>query len=341
MVRLAWLRACCAVAEGAEVTDPPPDAATAASCVAVVLTDPLHRVSVIGGREGMPRSLGSVYGGSVTRFLGGLCPAACRVIPTPGVTSHNNGVCVSTDGCTLLLSHCSYSDARKLHVFRVADGELLRSVGSRGRGPLHFFEPRQVWVAPDGFVFVADWPNHCVQVLTPDLRFHGFVGACDLESPVGVCADAAVVVVSERVSHRLSFFHRGDGTLFNRVESESTLDDDGSPGLLTFPCGLCFVHSGRHVAVAVSGSNRVSVFAMDGSLVRHVGAGVLKRPTGVACSAFDEIVVADAGNRCVRVFSDADELLMSFGVGGFTGVAVGGSTVFAADADAKECLVWT
>jgi sugar lactone lactonase YvrE len=100
-------------------------------------------------------------------------------------------------------------------------------------------------------------------------------------------------------------------------------------------------HSGRHVAVAVSGSNRVSVFAMDGSLVRHVGAGVLKRPTGVACSAFDEIVVADAGNRCVRVFSDADELLMSFGVGGFTGVAVGGSTVFAADADAKECLVWT
>jgi hypothetical protein len=63
--RLLWLQSCCAVAEGAAV--PLSDAIHDASprcppdvCVAVVLGDALRHVSVLGGREGMPRSLGSV-----------------------------------------------------------------------------------------------------------------------------------------------------------------------------------------------------------------------------------------------------------------------------------------
>jgi hypothetical protein len=46
--------------------------------------DLLASVGVLGGREGMPRSLGSVYSGSITRFLGGsLRGVASRIIPTP------------------------------------------------------------------------------------------------------------------------------------------------------------------------------------------------------------------------------------------------------------------
>jgi hypothetical protein len=52
--------------------------------VAAVLGDAERRVAVMGGREGMPRSLGSEYGGSVTRFLGGGCRGvASRVIHLP------------------------------------------------------------------------------------------------------------------------------------------------------------------------------------------------------------------------------------------------------------------
>ncbi len=57
-------------------------------CVGAVLGDAERRVAVLGGREGMPRSLGSVYGGSVTRFLGGGCRrVASRVIYMSGVRS--------------------------------------------------------------------------------------------------------------------------------------------------------------------------------------------------------------------------------------------------------------
>jgi hypothetical protein len=74
------------------------------------------------------------------------------------------------------------------------------------------------------------------------------------------------------------------------------------------------------------------VCSVDGEFIRHVGVGVLSGPQGVAASAFDELVVADYGNRRLRVFSSTGDLLATVGAGrGFTGVVVHGSTVFAAD----------
>jgi hypothetical protein len=40
------------------------------------------------------------------------------------------------------------------------------------------------------------------------------------------------------------------------------------------------------------------------------------------------------------VFSDVGELLMTFGDGAFTGVAIHGSTVFAQDHDMCQCVLW-
>jgi DNA-binding beta-propeller fold protein YncE len=142
-----------------------------------VLGDALHRVAVLGGREGMPRSLGSVYGGAVTLFLGGsLRGVVSRVIHTPCVKSYCNGVAVSRDGTTLLVSDGTSCASHALHEYSTSDGARRRSVGGEGDGPLQFRGPRQVYIAPDGFVFVADSRNNRVQVLTPSLDFHCFIG---------------------------------------------------------------------------------------------------------------------------------------------------------------------
>jgi sugar lactone lactonase YvrE len=107
-------------------------------CVGAVLGDALRRVAVLGGREGMPRSLGSVYGGSVTRFLGGSCRGvASRVIVTAGVQALSNGVAVSRDGSTLLVSD-SFGGSHAIHAFCVSDGSRLRIIGGAGDGPLQF-----------------------------------------------------------------------------------------------------------------------------------------------------------------------------------------------------------
>jgi DNA-binding beta-propeller fold protein YncE len=353
--RLWWLRACVAVEDGADVplshtvsdvsSRCPPDV-----CVAAVLGDARRRMSVLGGREGMPRSLGSVYAASVTRFLGGgLRGVVSRVFDTPG-ESYGNGIAVTCDGSTLLLS--DFLETNSIYVLSAADGSMCRVIGRRGTRPLQFTHPHQVCVAPDGFVFVADVDNYRVQVLTPDLTFHGFIGESEDDRPVGVCANADVVVVVQREgipSQRprrhvdvdaerryIVAFRRSDGAVvarFGRV-------GDGD-GRLHEPRGICFLHDGRHVAVADSHNDRVSVFSVDGEFIRHVGVGVLSRPTGVACSAFDELVVADTDNHCVRVFSGVGDLLMTIDRDDcdVTGVAIHGTTVFAVCGACRHCLV--
>jgi DNA-binding beta-propeller fold protein YncE len=256
-----------------------------------------------------------------------------RVIATAGLKSLSNGVAVSRDGSTLLVSDYN-GGSHAIHAFRVADGSRLRVIGGAGDGPLQFKLPRQVWVASDDFVFVAEFGNNRVQVLTPRLDFHGFVGVGQLSTPAGVCADDDVVVVSERDAHRISVFSRGDGALLRRFGSLGSGD-----GQLDIPLGLCFMSGHRHVAVADNNNSRVSVFSVEGEFVRHVGVGELSWPWGVACSAFDEIVVADS-NRVV-VFSASGEVLHTMGDGDFTGVAMHGGTIFAQTSDNDKCVVFT
>jgi hypothetical protein len=340
--RLLWLRAVCVVAEGADTllyhtarrapssSRCPPDV-----CVGAVLGDAEHRVAVLGGREGMPRSLGSVYAGSVTRFLGGsLRGVVSRVIDTPGVHSDINGVAVSRDGRTLLVTDGMYDGSHAIHEFDLADGSRRRVIRGKGDGQLEFRKTLQVYVAPDDYVFVADAGNSRVQVLMPHLDFHAFVGEGQLIRPVGVCANTDVVVVSE--PHRISVFSRDDGTLRRRFGCRGSGD-----GEVDHPLGLCFMSGDRHVAVADSANHRVSVFSVEGEFIRHVGVGVLSYPMGVAASAFDELVVADIGNRCLRLFSSTGDLLATVGDGCFTCVAVHGSTVFAQSYGGQKCVVFT
>jgi DNA-binding beta-propeller fold protein YncE len=316
----------------------PPDV-----CVAAVLGDALRRVAVLGGRDGMPRSLGSVYGGSVTRFLGGsVRGVVSRVIDMPGVKSLHNGVAVSRDGTTLLVSDSGFGGSYSVHVASVADGVVQRVVGGPGTAPLHFRAPSQVYVACDGFVFVADTYNKRVQVLSPDLAFHSVVGEGQLDRPAGVCATVDVIVVCDAGRRLLSTFRRSDGELVARFGTSGS-----GVGELQEPHSLCVMSCGRRVAVAdrTACRGRVSVFTVDGAFVRDrdVGAGVLYGPLGVACSAYDELVVADRCHRCVRVFSDVGELLVTFGEGDFTGVAVHERTaaVYAQDCVGQRCVVFS
>jgi hypothetical protein len=76
-------------------------------------------------------------------------------------------------------------------------------------------------------------------------------------------------------------------------------------------------------------------------VVTGVCHAVLRFPEGVACSAFDELVVADTGNRRVVVFSASGELAMAMGDGCFRGVALHDSTIFATDTTACKCVVFS
>jgi DNA-binding beta-propeller fold protein YncE len=256
-----------------------------------------------------------------------------RVIDMPGLVPFANGVAVSLDGSTLLVADSGARGSHAIHAFRVADGSRLRVIGREGDGPLQFIHPYQLWIAPDGHVFVADSANDRVQVLTPTLDFHCFVGVGHLVGPCGVRTDDDIIVVSEWEAHRISVFNRYDGALLRHFGSLGSGD-----GQLRFPYGLCFMSGHRHVAIAEFGNHRVSVFSVEGEFIRHVGVGQLRSPTGVAGSAFDELVVADYGNKRVVVFSASGELLKTMECERVTGVTINGGTIFAHGN--KKCAVF-
>jgi DNA-binding beta-propeller fold protein YncE len=257
-----FLCALCAVAEGAVVRAA--DAA-AVSCVPVVLGDALRRLSVFGGRAGMPRSLGSVLSCLIARFLRGSPLEESHRIKTPGVLSISNGIAGTREGAVLVSDYMN-------HCLVAVEGSRVRVIGTYRTGPLEFSYPRQVWVASDDFVFVADAGNRRVQVLSPCLGFHGFVGDSEhLVYPAGVCADDHAVFVSDELGGRISVFNRADGASLRCFGSRGSRD-----GQLNTPQGLCFVDNNSRIAVAEYGNGRISVFRVDGTFDRLLGVGVLR-----------------------------------------------------------------
>jgi DNA-binding beta-propeller fold protein YncE len=182
---MAFLKALCAVAEGAEVTSTGTGTAHAA-VPAAALGDPLRRLCVMGGRVGMARSLGSVNAGSAVRFLGGFRGKESRCLRTACITWCNN-VAVTHDGNTLLVSDCHQ---HVLHLFDVITGKRFQTIGAFGAAPLQFSQPHQLCIASDGDVFVAEQDNARIQVLTCRLDFRTFIGASQLNCPQRVCLGA-------------------------------------------------------------------------------------------------------------------------------------------------------
>ncbi len=76
--------------------------------------------------------------------------------------------------------------SHRLVVYDAETGERLRSVGSRGEGPLQFNRPNGIAIHGD-LLFVAERDNHRVQVLSlPDFTPLGMIGQDLLRVPYGI-----------------------------------------------------------------------------------------------------------------------------------------------------------
>jgi hypothetical protein len=288
----------------------------AAACVRAVLHDELQRVTLLHGRDGYPRSIGTVTCGAIALFLdaGKVCrrhfyremareDVAKEAMERPFV-KFGHSVAVRSGGQSLLITSEAEDHTHVILEICMFSGRTLRVIGSSGsgKGPLQFSHPGQIWVCEsDGFVFVADAANYRVQVLTPQLEFSSEIvlhrpdpsRPHDLECmPGGVCANSRVVVVYT-VRGIVHVFQRGlsSGSSSSSCSNVFQIEKKQRP---TYTCVcVCFTDDGRDVILTLR--HTVAIYGLDGTKKRAFGI-MYSEPRSVACTPSGVIIAASADN---------------------------------------------
>ena len=96
------------------------------------------------------------------------------------------------------------------------------------------------------------------------------------------------------------------------IQSLATFGRNGArSGEFNSPRDLCFLND-TTLVIADTNNDRLQLFEVNGSFIRTIGQDQIK-PWGVAACADGNIVVADALDKCVKIFSQDDRLIRKIG----------------------------
>jgi len=192
-----------------------------------------------------------------------------------------------------------------------------RVLGSPGTEAGQFRRPRNLAIAPDGSLYVADTENHRIQHLSADgsvLHVWGSFGASteNLPAPEGTFNEPwgiavgpdGSVFVADTWNHRIQKF-TPDGQFIKTWGYGISQTDD--PFGFYGPRGLAIDAQG-HLYVTDTGNKRVVVFDSEGNFITKFGgagleAGRFDEPVGIAVDDQGRVFVADTWNQRVQVFA--------------------------------------
>ncbi len=205
--------------------------------------------------------------------------------------------------------------------------------GSQGSTEGLFFTPRNVAVASDGTVYVADTSNHRIQVFDANGAFVRAWGSMGTEPGqfnepwgIGIAPDGESIYVADTWNHRIQKFTR-DGQLVTAWGANGITDGQlGQIGVFWGPRAVAVDDEGR-VFVTDTGNKRIQVFDADGVAISQFGGGGLAdgnldEPVGLAVDADGNIYVADTWNQRVQVFDRNFQYLRQWPIDGWSSQSV-------------------
>ena len=213
------------------------------------------------------------------------------------------GVAIGAGGNILVVDFCNH----RIQQFS-STGKHLKTVGTKGNGPLQFQGPVGIAVHPRTHkVYVADQVNDRIQVLNSDLTYSSSFGSKgsnngEFNNPRDISTDSAGnVYVADFNNHRIQVFTVGGEYLRQfgkKGEGEGELDR---------PLSVA-VDSHNLVYVGEWGNNRISIFSTDGEFIKSFGSkgngrGQFNVPYGIVLDKNGTVHVSDTGNNRIQIFS--------------------------------------
>ena len=178
-----------------------------------------------------------------------------------------------------------------------ASGQFLTAVGTKGRNPLQFSEPKGVAVnKSNNKVYVVDMRNHNVQILNSDLTFsntfgHKGSGNGQFSWPYGVTCDrSGNVYIADRLNHRVQVF-TAEGK-FLGIFGEGSVELKGPTDIAIDSKDMVYV---------TDDSKRVFVFTPEGQLVTSFGRQG-RVALGMTVDSCGIVYVCDYDNNRVQMF---------------------------------------
>ena len=204
-------------------------------------------------------------------------------------------------------------DDKKLYVYSLADGSLVRSFGGKGSGKGQFnWSAGGLCMTPRGTLLVAEcYDNRLQEVNIDNGSWVRFVGVGVLANPDYVTCSESVIAVSETEKHRVALLSWADGSLLARFGGEGSGD-----GQLKYPFGLRLLADGTGIVVTDDNPhNRLCIFTATGDFVRSLPTG--KNPRDVVeVDGGASFVVANARDDTLCKVSGASGAVTHFGSAG-------------------------
>ena len=187
-----------------------------------------------------------------------------------------------------------------------SNGKFITTLGKDRDKYLEFDVPRGIAIHPHSKkLYVADYNNHRLQILNPNLTFSGSIGSRgngngQLKNPSDVAFDnSGNVYVADTNNHRIQVFTAEGGYLrqFRRGKGN---------GQLNSPTGIA-IDSDNVVYVTEYRNFSVLVFTCEGKFLTSFGSegsgpGQFYHPYGITVDGDGVVYVSDKGNNRLQIF---------------------------------------
>ena len=195
------------------------------------------------------------------------------------------------------------------------NGTFLKSLGRLGKNAGQFANPYGIAIDKNRNIFVADWGNHRVQMLSWEGRYVGSFGSHgsrdnQFTDPWGLSLDSTGNIIVADTGNKLIKIFTPDGRFVMKI---------GRQGSFCLPVHC--VQCGDYFIVSDSGEHCIKVFNSNGRFQYKFGKegegdGEFKNPRFLLVNQLQQLLVCDRNNDRIQVFEINGTFVHKFGLKG-------------------------
>ena len=179
-------------------------------------------------------------------------------------------------------------------LYYTLNGKFISKIGKCGNGELEFVWPFGLTIDElNGNIYVSDYNNNRIQILSQDFRFISQFGKDTLKYPLDVKLSKEYILVLDVSNPCLHLFS------YNHILQKSVISR--GKGMQLIDPSYFFIDQTDNLLISDNGSNSIHIFDKEFQLIHKIS--VSPNPMGITVDKSGRvIVVCQTENSCLQIF---------------------------------------